>query len=274
MSFLRDIVRRSRGRPVAEPDAGPAAATDPFFERSVPEGIRIYAIGDVHGCAAELENLLDMIAADSRDLAAASTHIILLGDLIDRGPASKRTLDLVQLICESDINLHCIMGNHEEVLLKALAEPSPALASFFMRIGGRETLVSYGIDEGLLDTLRHNDIMELLLETIPEEHCRLMKGFQDSVTFGDFFFTHAGIHPDLSLDDQDSWALRWIREPFLTSPRLYEKLVVHGHTIFPNIDEGVSRVGIDTGAYKSGVLSALALEGDRHWYLQTPAHPG
>jgi serine/threonine protein phosphatase 1 len=236
----------------------------------VPYGMRVYAIGDIHGCVAEFERMLDLIAKDAAGLSVDSIRIVLLGDLIDRGPDSASVVSFAQLMAASALNVHFVMGNHEEVLLEALANPSPEIAGFFLRSGGRETLISYGIAESLLDRQSADEICKLMAAAIPDAHREFLATFQDAVVFGDFFFTHAGIYPDRPLDEQNGDDLRWIREPFLSSDRIYDKVVVHGHTIRPDIDEGRSRVGIDTGAYESGVLSALVLEADRHWYLQTP----
>lgn len=253
------------------PDTVPPPAAsrpaNPFHGRSVPSGKRIYAIGDIHGCAEQFERLIDMIASDARGLSYRESAIVLLGDFIDRGPDSARVLDFVKLMQDSELEVHAIMGNHEEVLLALLDRPTEEIAHFFARIGGRETLASYGI---ILAPTKPDAraIIEGAM-AIPEGHRELLRGLRDSVEIGDMFFTHAGIDPELPLGEQDPATLRWIREPFIGSQERFEKLVVHGHTITPAIDLAPGRVGIDTGAFRTGVLTALVFEENRHWSLQT-----
>jgi serine/threonine protein phosphatase 1 len=255
--------------PGADAVPPPAASrpANPFHGRSVPSGKRIYAIGDIHGCAEQFERLIDMIASDARGLSYRESAIVLLGDFIDRGPDSARVLDFVKLMQNSELEVHAIMGNHEEVLLALFDRPSEEVAHFFARIGGRETLASYGVT--LAPTKPDaRDIIEGAM-AIPKGHRELLRGLRDSIEIGDMFFTHAGIDPDVPLGEQAPATLRWIREPFIGSQDRFEKLVVHGHTITPTIDLAPGRVGIDTGAFRTGVLSALVFEEDRHWSLQT-----
>ncbi|QDK31769.1 metallophosphoesterase family protein [Sphingomonas sp. IC081] len=260
-----DAPGQSAAPPASLPPPPPSA--DPFRDRRIPPGKRIYAIGDIHGCAAPFERLIDMIARDARGLSCRETAIVLLGDFVDRGPDSARVLDLVKLLQDSALEVHAIMGNHEEVLLELLDHPTEEVARFFARIGGRETLASYGVA-----LPGSGDETHAIIEgvgAIPAEHRALLRGLCACAEFGDMFFTHAGIDPALALGDQDAATMRWIREPFIGSQQRFEKLVVHGHTITPAIDLAPGRVGIDTGAFRTGVLTALVLEDDRHWSLQT-----
>ncbi|WP_374412451.1 metallophosphoesterase family protein [Novosphingobium colocasiae] len=272
-SLLR---RRSPGAMLRVRDCDEAAvgpddlSQEPFAGRAIPAGKRVYAIGDVHGCAAAFEHLLDLIARDSCGMPTRDTVIVLLGDLIDRGPASARVLHLVQLLRASGLHVDAIMGNHEEVLLNLLAARTAPLGNFFLRIGGRETLLSYGAPPELIDRLPPEAIADAAELCIPPDHIALMAGFADAVEWGEYFFTHAGIDPARDLADQDPETLRWIRGPFIDWHGRKDKTVVHGHTVMAQVGTAPGRVGIDTGAYLTGTLTALVLEQDRHWLLQTP----
>ena len=160
------------------------------------------------------------------------------------------------------------MGNHEEVLVRLLAGETDLLKSW-LRFGGAETLRSYGVDPAALAGLPSQAVTQRLRQAIPPEHIDFLKSFADSVSFGGYLFVHAGIRPGIDLSEQSQTDLRWIREPFLgdTSDRGF--IVVHGHTISNSVEVTSNRIGIDTGAYCTGTLSALAIEGPKRWLIQT-----
>jgi serine/threonine protein phosphatase 1 len=135
--------------------------------------------------------------------------------------------------------------------------------------GGAECLTSYGVDSQTLAEVSEEQALELVRRAIPSKHVAFLRSFVDTCRFGDFLFVHAGVRPGVALDEQLQSDLRWIREPFLLDDTDHGYVVVHGHTIREQVEECANRIGIDTGAYRSGVLTALAIEGDEHWYLQT-----
>lgn len=240
----------------------------PAFRPAMPDGERAYVIGDVHGCLDELDQLLAMIGSDDARRKPAATQLIFLGDLIDRGPASAQVVERVRLLSLERAGVRCIMGNHEEVLLQALGGDDKALR-LFCRIGGRETAISYGMDPAAFERADYGELAAMLQELIPAAHWAFLSGMEDLIEAGDYAFAHAGVRPDRDLADQRPSDLRWIRDTFLLHDRPLAKMIVHGHTISDDLDVQAHRIGIDTGAYATGRLTALGLEGDRHWPLQT-----
>lgn len=236
--------------------------------RSIPAGERVYAIGDIHGRDDLFAALLERIAADNAARGAAQTTIILLGDLVDRGPASAQVVARAMALRDSDVRVRWLIGNHEEVFLKALGR-DPALVRYFVRIGGAPTIHSYGIAGEAYDAMSFEELAEALPAHVPSDHIAFLAAGEDSIAIGDYLFVHAGIRPGVAVDAQTPGDMRWIREDFLSDDADHGPMIVHGHTIFDDVDERHNRIGIDTGAYKSGKLTALALEGSERWYLST-----
>ena len=235
---------------------------------SGPKGHRAYAIGDVHGCLDLLNRLLARIEAEIAHGPKRKTSIVFLGDLIDRGEGSAQVVERLRTYSPPGATAHFIMGNHEEVLVRLMAGEIDLLKSW-LRFGGAETLRSYGVDPAALAGLPSQAVTQRLRQAIPPEHIDFLKSFADSVSFGGYLFVHAGIRPGIDLSEQSQTDLRWIREPFLgdTSDRGF--IVVHGHTISNSVEVTSNRIGIDTGAYCTGTLSALAIEGPKRWLIQT-----
>ncbi|OYY90044.1 MAG: serine/threonine protein phosphatase [Sphingomonas sp. 28-66-16] len=233
---------------------------------SIPEGLRLYAVGDVHGRIDLLDMLLDLMTRDDAQRGAAEPQLIFLGDLIDRGPDSAAVVDRVIQIKRELPTTRMLMGNHEEVFVKALRGDERALR-FFCKIGGRETILSYGITEDIYNKLDYPDLMVALQESVPEEHLAFLGSFEDMVIAGDYAFVHAGIRPDVALADQKPSDLRWIRESFLDHAAPHERIIVHGHSISAEVEMRPNRIGIDTGAYASGRLTALGLQGADTWQI-------
>lgn len=248
----------------ADPVPAPPAAT-------VPAGIRIYAIGDVHGRLDLLDKLLLDIAEDDARRAPKSVRIIFLGDLVDRGPDSRGVIDRVLALRENDVDTTLILGNHEEVFLSALDGNLEALR-FFTRIGGRETILSYGVDEEFYNTASLPDLQQALAARVPQSHIALLREGDDMISVGDYVFVHAGVRPGVELAEQRLADLRWIRRDFLEHDEPHESIVVHGHTPTPEIDWRHNRIGVDTGAYETGVLSAIGLDGADRWHLSARDH--
>jgi serine/threonine protein phosphatase 1 len=234
----------------------------------VPDGVRVYAIGDVHGRLDLLDALLFRIEADERARGAADTQLVFLGDLIDRGPQSAGVVQRALETERSGRSVRFLMGNHEEVFLKALGGSVEALR-FFVKIGGRATILSYGFDEEEYASLDFDDLLPALIARVPVEHFEFVKQFEDRVAIGDYLFVHAGIRPRVALEEQTGGDLRWIRSEFLDFRGSHGSIVVHGHTITEQVEERSNRIGIDTGAFASGRLTALGLEGSERWYLNT-----
>lgn len=245
-----------------------AGGSEPARPR-LPDGIRVYAVGDVHGRADCLGELVAQIEAHQAAFPIADPRIVLLGDLIDRGPDSA---GIVELLCRpalaEGIALHVLLGNHEQMMLQFIEEPG--IGRFWLPLGGQATLASYGVDcRGALTDEHLTRMRDDLLEKQPLAHRRLLEGCTPSLEIGDYLFVHAGVRPGVPLAQQRVEDLLWIREPFLSSPRPSEHVVVHGHDIVSTPEFLPGRIGIDTGAYRGGVLTCLVLEGGEQTILQT-----
>jgi len=240
----------------------------PIDDATIPEGRRVYAIGDIHGRNDLLLQLLDKIIKDDGERDEAESEIIFLGDLVDRGPDSAGVIDTAMRVKEQLRNVRFLMGNHEEVYLAATTGNEKSVR-FFNRIGGRETILSYDISMKDYIELDMAELAKRIPELFPREHIDFIGGFEDHIIIGDYAFVHAGIRPGIPLSEQRQKDLRWIREDFLSAQDAHEKVIVYGHTITDDVVENGNRIGIDTGAYYSDKLTALALQGSERWYLDT-----
>jgi serine/threonine protein phosphatase 1 len=233
-----------------------------------PKGRRAYVVGDIHGRL----DLLDQLLADiHRDLEAGRPDkvlLVFLGDLIDRGPHSSQVVERLRTYRHRGVRPVFILGNHEEVLLR-IVDGESALIAKWRWFGGAECLKSYGVDPASLAGLDEDSALTTVRRAIPPEHIEFLRGFVDTCRFGDYVFVHAGIRPGVELEQQRQSDLRWIREPFLLDEGNYGFVVVHGHSISNGVDERPNRIGIDTGAYRTGTLTALAIEEDRRWFVDT-----
>lgn len=235
---------------------------------SGPKGHRAYAVGDVHGCLDLLDRLLARVEAEVAQAPKRKTSLVFLGDLIDRGPSSAQVIDRLKNYSVPGVSTHFIMGNHEEVMLRVLAGEANLLPSW-LKFGGSETLRSYGVDPRTIARLAPSKVASELRSRIPGDHIAFLESFADSISFGDYLFVHAGIRPGVELSQQSRTDLRWIREPFLGDTSDHGLVVVHGHTISNSVEVTGNRIGIDTGAYSTGTLSALAIDGAKKWLIQT-----
>ena len=244
-------------------------AASPRPTARIPEGTRVYAIGDIHGRHDLLRTLLAAIAAD-RTGHHGACHIVFLGDYIDRGDDSA---GVVARLADSHggggaDTCICLMGNHEATLLAALAGEAGWEA--WLRMGGAETLFSYGISaRSFTGPDRDERLREAALAAIPEAHLDFLRGLPASTEIGDYFFCHAGIRPGIPFDRQSPDDLIWIRDPFLQSPRDHGKRVVHGHTPVMEVEMHANRINVDTGAYLTHRLSCVVLEGEAARVLHT-----
>lgn len=232
----------------------------------------VYAIGDIHGRLDCLEDVLARIDADP-ERGDRRVTLVFLGDLIDRGPDSRGVVERVMALCAESEDVHCLCGNHEELLLEAAAGSRQALG-IFNRAGGRETVLSYGVDDAAYEREDLKGVQRLILEHVPAAHLDFLRSLPDRIVIDDYVLVHAGIRPGVALDDQKSSDLRWIRAPFLDHPGRHERFVIHGHTVTEEPDVRANRIGIDTGAYRTGRLTALALADDSHRFLTTACREG
>ncbi len=234
-------------------------------QHRIPPGKRIYAIGDVHGRADLLEALLDAIARDDAGRSQSDTELIFLGDLVDRGPDSAAVVARVRALCEQGV-ARLLKGNHEEVFVNAVHGETRS-ARGLIGIGGLATLKSYGISEEEANDGSFEDLVRLLRRRIPAADIAFLDDAENMIVIGDYLFVHAGIRPGVRLEEQKISDLRWIRDAFLASKADHGLMVVHGHSITRDVDAQPNRVGIDTGAFFSGRLSALGIEDTERWVV-------
>jgi len=235
----------------------------------VPPGQRVYAIGDIHGRADLLARLLELIAEDNRQAKPAETVLVYVGDYIDRGPFSRETVDIVRGPHPMVDRVVRLRGNHEEALLAFIEDFDQG--RLWLDYGGMATLHSYGVrvPPGLSAQERFAAMARQLDQILPAEHREFYEGLPLSETIGDYFFVHAGINPHLPIAEQDPFEMTMIRSPFIDWGRPLEKVVVHGHTISPEVEFRSWRIGIDTGAFATGHLTCLVLEGTEQRLLAT-----
>ena len=234
--------------------------------RTAPPDRRAYAVGDVHGCLDLLDGMLAQIEEDHAARGPAKGYVVFLGDLVDRGPDSRGVLERLRTYAPENLTPVFLMGNHEEFFLRVL-DGDTGLVGQWLNFGGSELASSYGLSEWWLPMASSEAIVQALATAVPREHRLFVKEFGDSFRFGDYLMVHAGVRPGVALDAQSPADLRWIREGFLKDQSEHGVLVVHGHTIVEGPEERPNRIGIDTGAYKGGGLTALGIEGEERWYL-------
>ena len=231
-------------------------------------GYRAYVIGDVHGRLDLLKDLLAKIHAELDRDRPARCLLVFVGDLIDRGPNSAQVIERLRTYNRRGVEPVFLLGNHEEVLLRILRGEAELITKWRW-FGGSECLQSYGVNPDELARATDEEALAIVRAAIPTAHVQFLESFADSCRFGDYLFVHAGIRPGVELDQQSQSDLRWIREPFLNDNSEHGFVVVHGHTISQAVEQRPNRIGIDTGAYRTGVLTALAIEGSDRWLLDT-----
>ena len=237
---------------------------------TVPPGDRIYAVGDIHGRVDLLERLHGRIADDAKTAAPGTRKtIIYLGDYVDRGFNTKELIDFLLDNPLPDFAPVYLKGNHDEYFANFIETSEEG--ALWLKYGGDATVYSYGIriPDDVSPEQRLDHICERLRETVPERHIAFLAQLKLAWTVGDFLFVHAGVHPERPWDKQVSHDLLWIRDEFLESNRDFGKIVVHGHSVTELPDVRDNRIGIDTGACYSNVLTCLVLEGDGKRFLST-----
>jgi len=231
----------------------------------LPAGTRVYAVGDMHGCADLLSKLFTLIDEDLKARPIADSVQVFLGDYIDRGPNSRQVIDLlIARRREHDVVL--LKGNHEDCALQFFSDPT--VFSAWKNIGGLNTVRSYGLTPTRGDDRQSQDELAAAFNhSMPDSHRRFLQGLALSFTCGDFFFTHAGVRPGTPLHEQSEQDLLWIREDFLLHEEDFGKVIVHGHTPAREPEIRPNRINIDTGAYATGRLTCLVLQDDQMRFL-------
>jgi serine/threonine protein phosphatase 1 len=226
---------------------------------------RIYVIGDIHGRLDLLDQVIVKIDTDMKRSPNAEAITVTLGDYIDRGPNSRGVLERLMQNPFPTPYL-ALKGNHEELFENFFENPS--LGNQWRHLGGLETLHSYGVPVSLLMVGKgFREAADLLRERVPKAHLDFLSSLGTSASSASFFLCHAGVRPGIPLDRQNARDLLWIRDEFLNSPMDFGKRVVHGHTPTNEPEVLGNRINIDTGAYMTGRLTCLALEGERHRFL-------
>jgi serine/threonine protein phosphatase 1 len=245
-------------------------ARGPARRAVVPRDRRVYAIGDIHGRLDLLTDLHGQIRDDrARRPHAGRDVVVYLGDYVDRGPDSRGVVDCLTGNPLPDFTSVYLMGNHDEAMLRFLDDVAigPSWASY----GGESTLLSYGVrtTPDMIGMRRYGEMRRQFIAKIPGSHVAFLRGLRASFEIGDYFFAHAGIRPGVPLEEQNHEDLLWIRGAFLASDADHGCVVVHGHTPASMPQVRHNRVGIDTGAFASGVLTCLVLEGGERRFLNT-----
>lgn len=234
----------------------------------MPGDCRAYVIGDIHGCLNLLDDLHEKIRQDLKNPRPAKVVVIYLGDYIDRGPHSAGVLERLTQRSIPNTDVILLKGNHEEMLERFLDAPQSGI--FWRQLGGAETLQSYRIDvRGAVAGDGLANVHSEFLKKFPASHLALLKSMRLSVSLGDYFFCHAGPRPGIPLEHQSADDLLWIRQPFLASAHAFEKIIVHGHSPVEAPEFHSNRINIDTGAYATGRLTCLVLEGQSQRLLST-----
>jgi serine/threonine protein phosphatase 1 len=236
----------------------------------LPPGVRLYAVGDIHGQDDLLDAMLERLCADARDAdQGVQSTVIFLGDYIDRGLGSARTIDRLATLSDVPFVARFLKGNHEEAMLDFLADASAGPA--WVQYGAGETLASYGVKPPLASAgpEAFEAARIALLDALPDHHRAFLEALEPYVLHEPYIFVHAGVDPAKPLEQQSGREFYWIRDAFLNSPRRFDQKVVHGHTPEQSYHHDDRRIGIDTGAYLTGVLTAVRLEGEAVSFLQT-----
>lgn len=240
----------------------------------IPPGICIYAIGDIHGRADLMIEMHRTIMEDSQDLTPGTEKILVyVGDFVDRGLESSQVLDLLIEEPLPDFGAVYLVGNHDAWFLSFLVDAK--IGQSWLRYGGDATLHSYGVRVGMVrDDLQYFERLQAeLAEKVPPEHLAFLRGLEVTFQIGDYLFVHAGVRPNIPIEQQSPDDLLWIREPFLSCSDDLGVVVVHGHTVESEPTVRSNRIGIDTGACWTGSLTCVVLEEDTIRFLTTGGQP-
>jgi serine/threonine protein phosphatase 1 len=233
---------------------------------TIPDGQRVYAVGDIHGRLDLLEKLWAMIEADAANTGLRKT-VVFVGDYVDRGRHSKGVIDFLLKI-KQDADVVCLRGNHDQAVLDFITDPK--FYRTWKPFGAPETLLSYGVKPPRFDDeAEFEKARDEFVANCPQAHFEFLQSLPYSYELGGYFFVHAGVRPGVPLEEQDPQDMLWIREDFLFSRAEFEKVVVYGHTPVEQAGRRGPRLSIDTGAYATGRLSAAVLEGQSCRFLTT-----
>jgi serine/threonine protein phosphatase 1 len=233
---------------------------------AVPQGMRVYAVGDIHGCASQLDDLTAMILADNQS-SGLDTQLVFLGDYLDRGPDSKGVVARLLAPPEGYRSTH-LMGNHDQALLDFLDDP--IVYRSWRAFGAPETLMSYGVRPPRFDDeAEFAAARDQLAQAMPADHLDFLRNLPLSTRIGDYFFVHAGVRPGIALAEQIAADMLWIRDEFLQSQYDFGSVIVHGHTPIERLVRHTNRINVDSGAYATGRLTAAVLEGQACRFLST-----
>ncbi len=236
---------------------------------STPHATRLYIVGDIHGRLDLLTRLLAMIEADATHHEDKKKKLIFLGDYVDRGLDSRGVIDRLTGGFAAGLAPIFLRGNHEEMLL-AMIKGDLSVAPVWLQLGGTATAASYGVSVfGGIQKQKMEALHKSLAEKMPPAHSAFLEDTLSAVTYGDYYCVHAGVRTGIPLEKQKEQDQLWIRGDFLASTADFGKIIVHGHTISPEPDIRPNRIGIDTGAYASGRLTCLILDGKARSFLQT-----
>lgn len=228
---------------------------------TLPPGLRVYAVGDIHGCATKLDALLALMAEDAAAAPEGQRVVICLGDYVDRGPDSRGVVERLMRPLPFPAQAIHLAGNHEAMMLDALARPDDGDAvRLWVANGGAEALASWGVDAA--------SPPRGWAAAIPEAQRRFLHTLRRRAAFGGYLFVHAGVRPGIPLAEQNPDDLLWIREPFLSSTAELGAVVVHGHTPGREVVMRPNRICLDTGAVFGGPLTCAVLWADRLRLLQ------
>jgi serine/threonine protein phosphatase 1 len=247
-----------------------AAARKEGPPAQIPSGRRVYAVGDIHGRADLLIRLMQDLREDTaRGEYEGKPILIFLGDYVDRGFQSKEVIDVLLSDIVSPFETYFLKGNHEAAMIQFLSDPS--IGPRWAEYGGAETLVSYGVQPPRTRTSMEEwmQASEVLNAALPSEHLHFLRNLDLSVRIGDYLFVHAGVRPSVPLDQQTEQDLLWIREEFLGDRRTLDAVIVHGHTPEQKPHRDARRIGLDTGAYLSGRLTAARFEHEEVEFIAT-----
>lgn len=252
----------------------PKASVHVEAPRLEPNAV-LWAVGDVHGRNDLLQPLIAQVLDDLDQTDAQRRLFVGLGDYVDRGADSRGVIDsLIEMGRRPNLECRFLRGNHEIFFERFLSDPD--LGPKWCEHGGRAALASYGITPPALagDADGWAEASQKTAEVLPPAHRAFLRGLELSFSCGDYFFAHAGARPGTPLDEQTAEDLMWIRSDFTESFEPFEKIVVHGHTPSPAFYTDERRIGLDTGAYATGVLTAMRFQDDRRELLQVKALGG
>ncbi|MFN7178800.1 metallophosphoesterase family protein [Hyphomonas sp.] len=281
---MRSRIRRTFGYSDTDVEVADAAPQSPAPRPNrvirAPEGVCLYAIGDIHGRRDLLERLVQLIEEDAATLPEGiKPQIIFLGDYIDRGLQSRDVINFFTSGAVDRFDPVYLMGNHEEALLRFYQEAT--FGSQWARYGGAETLYSYGLaPPNQRASLNSHTEMAAARDAwmkvwnefrvrLPAEHLAFFQSLKPYHVAGDYLFVHAGLRPGVALDRQTMRDMLWIREEFLDDPQDFPQMIVHGHTPMDTVHYDHRRLGLDTGAFLTGRLTAARLSGTDVAFLST-----